>query len=189
MKKLFTGPAVFMIALVMLVIGLCMFVQPADAGTTPTPGATYRGVPVFAPVRAVAPNKRVIEVVDKVVPSAWRVSAAVNWLDRYTASDMRLVSRCSGKAYRCITVRSGKVKAGPVGWSQGNTITIDTGKAASGKYRVHYRQDKNRTWLLIHELAHQHGLGHSVGRNVMSPYVNQYRMAFTAGQKKTLRSR
>lgn len=134
------------------------------------------------------PNRRVIEVVDKIKPSSWRVGAAVKWLDRYTASDMRLVSRCTGKAYRCVTVRQGRVN-GPVGWSQGATITIDTGKANSRKFRSWYRLDKNRTWLIAHELGHQHGLAHSGSGNLMSEHVNRYKMTLTSGQRATLRKR
>jgi hypothetical protein len=140
------------------------------------------------------PSKRVIEVVDRISPRAWRVSTAVNWLDRYTASDMRMVSRCSGKAYRCITVRQGRVgkwKSGPVGWSQGSTITIDTGKAMNSRYKRWYRYDSKRTWLLIHELGHQHGLGHASkkARNVMNPYVDRYKLVLTSGQRAHLRKR
>lgn len=138
--------------------------------------------------RVTSPSKRVIEVVDKISPKAWRVSAAVNWLDRYTASDMRLVKKCSGKAYRCITVRAGKVN-GPVGWSQDSTVTIDTGKAKGGKYNRWYRYDKNRTWLLAHELGHQFGLDHSGSRNVMNEYVNRYTMTITSGQRRHLAKR
>jgi hypothetical protein len=160
---------------------------PARAVAAPVPAAAITidwGKPKVTP-----PAKRVIEVVDKVKPTAWRVSTAVNWLDKYTASDMRLVSKCSGKAYRCITVRQGKVKGAPVGWSQGSTITIDTGKAASKKYRGWYGKSSNRTWLVIHELGHQHGLKHGTGRHVMNEYVNRYKLVLTTGQKKALRSR
>lgn len=136
-----------------------------------------------------SPSKRVIEVVDKIKPSAWRVGAAVTWLDRYTASDMRLVARCSGKTYKCVTVRQGKVKGSPVGYSKGSTITIDTGKANNSKYRAWFGKDKHRTWLLVHELGHQHGLKHSTGRNVMNEYVNRYKLVLTSGQRATLRKR
>lgn len=137
-----------------------------------------------------APKNRVIEVVDKIKPTAWRVSAAVTWLDRYTASDMRLVSRCSGRAYRCITVKAGKVTgSAAVGRSSGSTITIDTGKASTKRYREWYRYDRNRTTLLVHELGHQHGLAHSTGRNVMNPTVSRWRLVLTAGQRATLRKR
>lgn len=163
---------------VILAAGIVTAPSPAEAITidwgsvTPPPAA-----------------KRVIEVVDKIKPSAWKVGKAVTWLDRYTASDMRLVGKCSGKAYRCITVRQGKVKGAPVGWSSGSTITIDTAKAGRAAYRPWFRSEKTRTWLLVHELAHQHGLGHGSGRHVMNPRVDRYRMVLTAGQKKALRSR
>lgn len=156
---------------------------PAAAATSPLAGINW-STPTTTP-----PSKRVIEVVDKIAPTAWHVPAAVNWLDRYTASDMRLVARCSGKAYRCITIRQGKVKGGPVGWSQNSTITIDTGKAGRGVYRKYYRLDKHRTWLLIHELGHQHGLGHSKARNVMNPAPNRYKLVLTTSQKAHLRKR
>jgi hypothetical protein len=157
---------------------------PVQAAPVPTVMSIDWGKPT-TPV----PSKRVIEVVDRIAPAAWRVSAAVTWLDRYTASDMRLVKKCSGRAYKCVTVRQGKVKGSPVGYSQGSTITVDTGKAASGKYRAWFGKDKHRTWLLVHELGHQHALGHSAGANVMNEYVNRYRMILTSGQRATLRKR
>lgn len=157
---------------------------PVQAAPTPAVMSIDWGKPTVT-----SPSKRVIEVVDKVAPSAWRVSAAVTWLDRYTASNMRLVSRCSGKAYKCVTVRQGKVKGAPVGYSKGSTITIDTAKAASAKYQAWFGKDRHRTWLIIHELGHQHALGHSTGRNVMNEYVNRYKLVLTAGQRATLRKR
>lgn len=146
--------------------------------------------PVSWSAAVTSPNKRVIEVVDKVGPTSWNVVKAVDWLDRYTASDMRLVARCSGKAYRCITIRTGKVKGAPVGWSSGSTITIDLGKA-NGSMRYRYKYAANRTWLLTHELGHQFGLDHTarLSKNVMNPYVNRYRMALTGGQRAALAKR
>lgn len=176
-------PVVALLLFVALIVGLCSFTAPAKAASI---------IPVGWSTTVTPPAKRVIEVVDKVKPTAWRISTAVNWLDRYTASDMRVVAKCSGKAYRCITIRQGRVKAktsGPVGWSQGSTITIDTAKAASKKYKRWYRYEKNRTWLLIHELGHQFGLGHGTGRHLMNEYVDRYKLVLTAGQKKHLRSR
>jgi hypothetical protein len=163
-------------------------------GLVTAPAAPAQAVPSvlgidWSKAKPTPPAKRVIEVVDKVKPAAWRVSTAANWLDKYTASDMRMVARCSGKAYRCITVRSGKVKGSPVGWSQGSTITIDTGKANGKKLKKYYRHDKHRTWLLVHELAHQFGLGHSSGRNVMNSHVNRYKLTLTKGQRNHLRNR
>jgi hypothetical protein len=181
------GPVAALFLITALIVGLCAFTAPADAAPVST-GI----VPADWTVKVTPPAKRVIEVVDKVKPTAWRISAAVNWLDRYTASDMRVVAKCSGKAYRCITIRQGRVKAktsGPVGWSQGSTITIDTTKAASKKYSRWYRYEKNRTWLTIHELGHQFGLGHGTGRHLMNEYVDRYKLVLTAGQKKHLRSR
>ena len=74
----------------------------------PAPAAAWD----FTTPKPPAAKDRVIEVVDKIAPKRWNVRKAVNWLDRYTASDMRVVKRCSGKAYRCITLRSGKVRQG-----------------------------------------------------------------------------
>lgn len=133
------------------------------------------------------PSKRVIEVVDKIGPSSWRVSTAVNWLDKYTASDMRMVARCSGKAYRCITVRTGTNKTSP-GWSSGSTITIDLKR--TGKLSRYYRYDKYRTWLLAHELGHQFGLGHGKTRgNLMDQYVGRGSLKLTTSQRTHLRKR
>ena len=174
-----------------LVAGLSAAPSPAAAAPTTTPVAFAIDWSKAGPP---PPSKRVIEVVDRISPRAWRVSAAVNWLDRYTASDMRMVSRCSGKAYRCVTVRSGRVgawKSGPVGWSQGSTITIDTGKAMNSRYKRWYRYDSRRTWLLAHELGHQFALGH-VGKNsrtLMNPYVNKGKLVLTSGQRAHLRKR
>lgn len=179
--RMIKAPFIVLALFTALVVGLCLFTKPADAA----PAAT---ISIDWP-KTTAPKDRVIEVIDKVKPSAWRVKTAVNWLDRHTASDMRVVARCSGKAYRCITIRQGKVKGGPVGWSKGSTITIDTGKAVSKKYKRWYRQDKHRTWLLIHELGHQHGLDHGNGRHLMNPYVNRYKLVLTSGQRKALRYR
>lgn len=157
---------------------------PVQAAPVPSVMSIDWGKPKVTP-----PSKRVIEVVDKIAPTAWRVSAAVTWLDRYTASDMRLVSRCSGRAYKCVTIRQGRVKGSAVAYSKGATITVDTGKAASAEYRSWYRQDRYRTWLLIHELGHQHALDHSTGRNVMNEYVSRYKLVLTSGQRATLRKR
>lgn len=162
-------------------IGAVLVAAPAPVQAAPVAGIDWTAA---GPPPA---HKRVIEVVDK-VPSAWRVNVAVNWLDRYTASDMRLVRKCTGKAYRCIIVKVGRVGGAPVGWSEGRYITIDTSKA-NGKLRKYYRHRGNRDWLLIHELGHQHGLGHSSGRNAMNPYVDRYKLVLTKGQRLALKSR
>lgn len=156
-------------------------------------GCAYGWTPAMAPAGWVSttppPSQRVIEVVDKIKPTAWRVGAAVKWLDKYTASNMRLVSKCSGTAHRCITVKQGKVSGSPVGWSSGSTVTIDVNKAKTKKFHKWYKYDKHRTWLLVHELGHQFGLRHTTGSNVMNPYVNRYKMTTTASQRAHLRKR
>jgi hypothetical protein len=97
---------------------------------------------------------------------------------------MKPVEKCSGKAYRCITVRAGKVAGKPVGWSQGAVITIDTAKAK----RLGYRP-ATRHWLLVHELGHQFGLTHTAARNVMNPSERRFKMALSSTQKKHLKGK
>lgn len=174
----------FALILTVLVMTFALLKGSAPEPTAPTTTTTsLKAISWGTPA-----DKRVIEVVDKVKPGAWKVGKAVNWLDRYTASDMRLVKKCSGKAYRCITIRSGLVTKKQVGWSQGSTITIDTGKAMR-KYGAFYRADRNRTWLITHELGHQFGLEHGAGRNVMNAAVNRYKMTLTSGQRAALAKR
>lgn len=127
---------------------------------------------------------RVIEVVDRISPAAWKVAAASRWLDGRTTSRMVMVKRCSGKAYRCITVKSGRVAGKPIGYSSGSTITIDTGKAQRHRYTA-----KLRHWLLVHELGHQFGLTHSSGRNIMNPAESRQKMILTSAQRAHLKKR
>lgn len=177
------------IALFFVLVTILAFVptaksDPIPAPSRPAPSMTLTGWGISpTPVK-----DRVIEVVDKISPATWKVGKAVNWLDTYTASDMRLVAGCSGKTFRCVTLRSGKVKGAAVGWSSGSTITIDTAKAMA-KWKKFYKLDKHRTWLMIHELAHQHGLGHSSGANVMNERVDRYKLVFTSGQRAALRKK
>jgi hypothetical protein len=134
-----------------------------------------------------APAERVTEI--KGAVSGWPVGAAVTWLDRYTASDMKRVKRCSGKAYRCITIRSGKVSGGAVGRIGNGVITIDTAKAASSKYRGHYRSQATRKWLVAHELGHAFGLKHGRGANLMNPTAGAGKLKLTTAQKHHLKGR
>lgn len=149
----------------------------------PAPAAAWD----FAVPKPPAAKDRVIEVVNK-LPARWQVKQGVTWLDRYTASRMKLVKSCSGKAYDCITLRAGKVRQSAVAWSSGRgTITVDLAKAK--RYGQYYGKAKHRKWLVVHELAHEFGLEHRGGANVMNPAVNRYAMKWTGGQRKHLRNR
>jgi hypothetical protein len=154
----------------------------------PAPAAVMAPAPVViewttpAAPKAVPAAQRRIEVVDRI---SWNVSTPAEWLDRYTASNMVVVSRCSGRAYRCITVRDGKLSGNLVGWAKGDTVTIDTAKVA----RSPYRSASYRKALVAHELAHTFGLGHQGGRNLMATTIDRMRLNLTAGQRAHLRAR
>lgn len=128
--------------------------------------------------------ERVIEVVDRISPASWKVGAAVAWIDKRTASRAKMVAKCSGKAYRCIIVKSGRIAGSETGWSQGATITIDTGKAKARGYGA-----KQRHWLLAHELGHQYGLTHRSGANLMNPDAGHWSMKLTSAQRAHLKKR
>lgn len=163
-----------------LALGSCGTPAPAAPKAAPVTAVSDWSMPRVTPAA-----QRRIEVVDRIAPTTWRVGAAAEWLDRYTASNMVVVARCSGKAYRCVTVRGGKLPGNLVGWAKGNTITIDTVKVARSPYRsATYRQR-----LLAHELAHTFGLHHAGGRNLMATTVDRMHLTLTAGQRAHLRTR
>jgi len=160
-------------------------------GWTPDPAEGVDGelvdwawptTPTVTPV-----SRRTIEVVDKIGPSKWHVSAAAEWLDRYTASNMKTVRKCSGKAWRCITIRGGKLGGNALDMSYGgrNLIVIDTAKVD----RRGYRSDASRKKIMAHELGHQFGLGHSSGRNLMSTSLPRVTLKLTGGQRAHLHKR
>lgn len=187
MKKLLTGPAMALILVVAFVVGLCAFAYPADAAPVAAP-ASVRAVTTIDWSKGQSPVRgRTIEIVDKVGPSKYRVSQAVEWLDHYTGSDMKTVSRCSGKAYRCITIRGGALKGAPLAMSYGgkNLIVIDTAKVD----RRGYWSDASRKKIMAHELAHQFGLRHAGGNNLMATNINRVTMTLTSGQRSHLYTR
>lgn len=133
-----------------------------------TTGATTLASPAEAAVKW---NGRVVLVINK-LPSNWPVKASVDFVDQYTATDMRFAKRCDPAAWRCITLKTGKVGGGirgAVGWSNGwDEITIDTGKAAkTGQFGP-----KTRKYLLVHELGHGFFLEH---RSSCATVMIQYR--------------
>lgn len=164
--------------------GACSFgwTPDGEGGVDGELMAGWNWTPTTTPV-----SRRTIEVVDQVRPSKWHVSAAVEWLDRYTASNMKTVRKCSGKAYRCITIRGGKLSGNALAMSYGsrNLIVVDTAKVD----RRGYRSDTSRKKILAHEVAHQFGLGHSSGRNLMSTSLPRVKLYLTSGQRSHLKKR
>lgn len=131
-------------------------------------------------------NKRRIEVVDQLKPTKWHVSQAAEWLDRYTASNMVTVSRCSGRAWKCVYIRGGKLPGNVLALTQGNRITVDTGKVDRHGYRSNLRREE----ILAHELFHTFapGYGHShSGHNLMRTTMAASRLYLTPGQRAILR--
>jgi hypothetical protein len=132
-------------------------------------------------------NLRVIEVVDQLKPAKWHVSQAVEWLDRYTSSNMKTVSKCSGRAWKCVVIRAGRLPGNvlaqatcPGGW-----VKIDTAKVD----RRGYFSNLSREKILAHELFHTFGYRHSAGRNLMSTSLPRSTLWLTAAQRAYLRSR
>lgn len=194
------------LTMLLIVLGLVATTAAGCPGQNPKPAVTYTPEPAWSwpygsnttPVAAVTADftwpapattpvrKRVIEVVDRIGPAKWNVRQAMDWLDRYTTSDMRLVSRCSGRAWRCVILRGGKLPGSYLGLTEGNSITIDTGKVD----RHGYRSNLSREKILAHELFHTYGYGHSgSGRNLMRPRMSQITLYLTPGQRRFLAAR
>lgn len=130
-----------------------------------------------------------VEVVNR-LPTSWPVPAALRFVDGFTASRAKIVTKCDSLATRCVTIKVGRLgtegKTVLLGHTKGNTIIIDIHKACA--YRV--CGAKTRLFLLTHELGHLYGLGHSSANNLMYPYVRRNgklpAYAFTADQQRKL---
>lgn len=122
-------------------------------------------------------NGKVVEIVSY-LPSSWSVASAVEDVDWYTGSDMRLVKRCSRRVL-CIEISNGHVNGAAVGWTYTCRSTslycfihVDTSKAASKKYKKWFKYSSTKRWLIRHELGHNRGLNdRKVCDSTMDPYV------------------
>lgn len=156
------------------------------------------GVPSMAEAKAarVAHTGMVVEYTEN-LDSSWDVRRAIEDVDFWTGSDLRLVSRCSGK-WKCISIRNGRVsgwKTGPIAWSHACKwaamrcyITVDTDKAR----RVGQFGPWTKRWLIRHEVAHTRYLGH---RHTCDSTMWEYRRCwsgtvppnrFTSAERQTL---
>lgn len=137
----------------------------------------------------------VVEYVEN-LDSSWDVRRAVEDIDYWTGSDLRVVSRCSGK-WKCISIRKGRVsgwKTGPVAWAHACSslkcyITVDTDKARRVGQFGYY----TKRWLLRHEVGHTRYLPH---RETCDSTMYEYRRCrwgsvppnkFTSAERATLR--
>lgn len=162
----------------------CSTPAPAAPATSPAPSSTAKLWTSPTP-KVVQPKDRVIEVVDRIEPAEWKVGQAAEWLDQYTASNMVVVDRCSGKAWKCVTVRTGKLSGDRLGLANGKTVTVDAAKMK----RRGYRSASDRKKVLAHELAHTFGLGHSRGRSLMATTLGRVTLTLNKSQRAYLRAR
>ena len=157
----------------------------AEATTSQAPAALSISwgtvTPTVTPV-----GKRRIEVVDQLKPSKWRVSQAAEWLDKYTGSNMVTVSRCSGRAWKCVYVRGGRLGSNWLAVTRGNTITVDYGKVDRRGYRSNLSREKILAHELFHTFAPRYGHSHS-GRNLMRTTMGATTLYLTSGQRGILR--
>lgn len=169
-----------------LVVGSCGTPAPAALFVAPAPITSPVTADWSNPVPRVKPvSQRRIEIVDRLKPAEWRIGVAAEWLDRYTASNMVVVARCSGTAWKCVTVRGGKLKGNALAVANSRTVTVDTAKVN----RLGYRSVSARKKILAHELGHTFGLGHARGRNLMATTIQSVSFTLTSRQKAYLRAR
>lgn len=157
------------------------------------------GVPSMADARAArtAYTGVIVEYVET-LDSSWDVRRAVEDVDYWTGSDLRIVPRCSGK-WKCITIRKGEVsgwKTGPIAWAHACRsmhcyITVDVDKARRVGGFGYY----TKRWLIRHEVAHTRYLRHRAPDACDSTMVEYRRCAngsvppnrFTDAERATLR--
>jgi hypothetical protein len=111
------------------------------------------------------PTGKTVEVVNK-LPKKWEVRTAVLFVDKYTTSKVKFVTKCSPSAWRCVTIRNGKIKTNHTGWYSSGVITIDVAKANRKGWGA---SAKFRKYLIAHEFGHSRGLPHGHGKNTMYP--------------------
>lgn len=128
-----------------------------------------------------------VQIINR-LPSSWDVRGAVSFVDRYTASKMVFVSRCTSK-FKCIYLKTGHLSGNRIARSDNShTITVDVWRASkTGQFN-----STTRRWLIAHEFGHQYGLGHSTScHNTMYPYRRCGSkippLYFTASQRAVLR--
>lgn len=164
-----------------LAVGSCGAPAPAAVPQAPAPVVFDWSTPPTP--KTVPASQRRIEVVDRLTPVKWRVGAAAEWLDRYTASNMVVVARCSGRAWKCVTVKGGKLSGNKLAVAYSRTVIVDTAKVD----RRGYRSDGARKRILAHELAHTFGLGHSSGRNLMATTLGRVALTLNKSQRAYLK--
>jgi hypothetical protein len=98
---------------------------------------------------------------------------------------MVVVARCSGRAWKCVTVRGGKLSGNTLAQADSRTVTVDTAKVK----RRGLNSAGTRKKILVHELAHTFGLGHSSGRNLMATTIQRVSLKLTGTQRAYLRAR
>lgn len=181
---------VLVTALASILAGSFLAARGADASPVPVTATstTTWAVTSISWTPTVTPvAKRRIEVVDQLKPNKWHVSQAAEWVDRYTASNMVTVSRCSSRAWKCVYVRGGKLSGSALALTQGNRITVDTAKVDRHGYRSNLRREE----ILAHEIVHTFGYGHSFARscNLMRTSIGHVCLKLTAGQRAYLHKR
>jgi hypothetical protein len=159
---------------------------PVQTGTIPASSWSVTSISWGSVTPKTTPaSKRRIEVVDQLKPTKWRVSQAAEWVDRYTASNMVTVSRCSGRAWKCVYVRGGRLGSNWLAVTRGNVITVDTAKVDRRGYRSNYSRER----ILAHEIVHTFGYKHSSGRNLMATTLGRTTLYLTSSQRAFLRKR